>query len=318
MVGTFTNEYGGYHKYRTTAELFGANGGGGSLHPLGAANSGANEIYGDQQIGWVQLVQGGPSYPALWTNTAESWVDLSPPGATYSGLVAVHQGRQVGVYSLDNGQRRAAIWAGSADSFVDLHPDGALSSEARAVWDDGDQTSVGGYVVIPTQYGPQTHAALWTHINTTFNPSSFTLFRGSVVSGTLSSLFSSDDDHLALRPGAVFSTAEPPIQVILEGTSPEPSPPVLSFLLESHASISNAVQKISFYNFDTSEYELMDSRPAPSTDVEVRVNVVSNPSRFIEAGTLKVKARISYKALGPTFIYPWHARLDRARWVLPY
>ncbi len=136
-----------------------------------------------------------------------------------------------------------------------------------------------------------------------------------MVSGTLASLYSSDDERLVVRPGAVFSTAEPPIQVILEGRSPESSPPVLSFLLESHASIGNAVQKISF---DTSEYELMDSRPASTSDVEVRVNAIGNTSRFIEAGTLKVKARISYKALGPTFIYPWHARLDRARWVLPY
>jgi len=315
FCGTFTYPIGEEQVWVTRAKRFGGPGGGGSLHPEGAFASSAWKIHGDQQLGSVQLEEGGPTYTALWNNTPESWVDFNPPGNQGNGLSTLHQGRQGGSHS-DGVSYRAAIWAGSPELRTDLpQPEGALSSQVTAINDDGERTTAVGIVRYPDDV---VHAALWTHINTTFNPSSFSLFRGSVVSGNLASLFSSDDNRLVLRPGAVFSTAEHPIQVILEGTSPEASPPVFSFLLESHASIGNAVQKISFYNFDTSEYELMDSRPAWTSDVEVRVNVVSNASRFIEAGTLKVKTRISYKALGPTFIYPWHARLDRARWVLPY
>ena len=46
------------------------------------------------------------------------------------------------------------------------------------------------------------------------------MFRGSVLSGNLASLQNSDDDRLVMRPGAVFSNAEPPIQIILNATAP--------------------------------------------------------------------------------------------------
>ncbi len=55
-------------------------------------------------------------------------------------------------------------------------------------------------------------------------PASFTMFRGSVISGNLGALQSSDDDRLVMRPGVVFSSGEPPIQIILNATASSSSP----------------------------------------------------------------------------------------------
>ncbi|MBA3726559.1 MAG: hypothetical protein H0W86_08925, partial [Armatimonadetes bacterium] len=148
-------------------------------------------------------------------------------------------------------------------------------------------------------------------------PASYSMFRGSVISGNLASLENSDNDRLVMRPGAVFSNAEPPIQVILNTTAPSSSPSGFSFSLESNASIANAEQKISLYNYLIGSYEVLSTRMATTSDNTVNVYVTTNPSLFIEAATLDVQARVSYRALGPTFLYPWLGRIDRAWWTFP-
>ncbi len=148
-------------------------------------------------------------------------------------------------------------------------------------------------------------------------PTSYSMFRGSVISGNLASLQSSDNDRLVMRPGAVFSNAEPPIQVIVNATAPASSPSGFSFSLESNASIANAEQKISLWNFITDQYEVLDTRLATTSDDTVNVNVTTNTSRFIQPLTMAIRARVSYRALGSTFVYPWLGRIDKAWWAFP-
>jgi len=141
-----------------------------------------------------------------------------------------------------------------------------------------------------------------------------TVFRGSVSSGVLSNVYKSDDTYLVLRPGAVFSSSEAPVQLILIGTSPVATTTELRFSLEANSSASNITQKIEFYNPSTTLYELMDTRTATTTDSVAEVVVSSNPSRFIDSGTLAVRAKISGKAQGAVFAFPWLVKIDRAVW----
>ncbi|MBA3727393.1 MAG: PQQ-dependent sugar dehydrogenase [Armatimonadetes bacterium] len=150
----------------------------------------------------------------------------------------------------------------------------------------------------------------------TIVPGSFTMFRGSVLTGNLASLSVSDDNRLEMRPGPVFTNAEPPIQIILNATSPFSAPSSMSFMLESHASTSNIEQKISLYNFQTAAYEVLDTRTATTSDSTVVINVTTNVSRFVEAGTRNIRARVSYRATGAVFVYPWKARIDLASWTI--
>ncbi|MBA3725622.1 MAG: PQQ-dependent sugar dehydrogenase [Armatimonadetes bacterium] len=146
-------------------------------------------------------------------------------------------------------------------------------------------------------------------------PTSFSLFRGVLISGNLQSLSASDDNRLVTRPGPVFTNAEAPIQLILTSTSPFVAPSALSFKIESNCSVSNITQSVALYNFNTMSYETLNTGTAMTSDSTITINVSSDAARFIGPDN-ELRARISYKAQGTTFIYPWHSRIDHVQWTL--
>jgi hypothetical protein len=132
------------------------------LNPPGYSRSIGTGVSGDQQVGFgsalllpsgalVDSVGGtlaglsgslgrlllreafayaGP-HALLWSGTALSAVDLSPPGIPWSPATAVAGGRQVGwgAGPATNYYPRALLWSGSAESVVNLHallPPGAF------------------------------------------------------------------------------------------------------------------------------------------------------------------------------------------------
>jgi hypothetical protein len=252
---------------------------------------------------------------SLWNGTAASWVDLAPPGATESTAYAVNAGQQVGYADVDS-IRRASLWTGSPASWVDLAsllPAGFGTSEAKGISRVGAQTYVVGYGV--NNVTGRHEALMW--VSRSVAPTSFSMFRGTVFSGNLQSLLISDNDRLVMRPGPVLFSGEPPVQLRLNGTAPTASPNGFSFSVESHASFGNAQQAIWLWNYVLGGYELVDTRVSPTTDSVVTVTVRTNPSRFIQQGTLAIRALVSFRAIGPAVIYPWSARVDKIWWNFP-
>jgi len=149
----------------------------------------------------------------------------------------------------------------------------------------------------------------------TIPPLSFTLFRGLLISGNLQSLIQSDNNRLVIRPGVVFSSHEPPIQLIVDATSPNATPSRLEFSVEAHCSVQNIEQRIALYNFDTQAYETLNTSTATTSDSTVVAVVTSNPGRFVGIN-LQLRSRVAYKAQGPVFVYPWFARVDQVKWTL--
>nr|MBA3727000.1 hypothetical protein [Armatimonadota bacterium] len=117
------------------------------------------------------------------------------------------------------------------------------------------------------------------------------------------------------RPGVVFSSQEPPIQLIVNATSPDATPSRLEFSVEAHCSVPNISQRIALYNFDTQAYETLNTSTATTSDSTKVVVVLLNPGRFV-GPNLELRSRISYKAQGPVFVYPWFARVDQVKWTL--
>ncbi|HET6644975.1 MAG TPA: hypothetical protein VFG65_05700 [Fimbriimonadales bacterium] len=148
-------------------------------------------------------------------------------------------------------------------------------------------------------------------------PGSMSIDRGQAASGELSDLYDSNNSRLNVRPGAVFSTNENPISVVLEGTSPDATPTSFKFHVESSGSTTNIRQVVALYNFSTSQWVTLSTTTMGTSDGVVEVTA-SNPSQFLEPGTLKVRARLEYKATSPTFVYPYFAQVDQAVWkILP-
>lgn len=152
--------------------------------------------------------------------------------------------------------------------------------------------------------------------NNAVPPTSFSVLRGAVVSGDLTSLLYSDDNRLAVRPGLAFNSSLSPIQVLLSSTSFSTSASSISFSLESQASAPNIQQRIELMNFVTGSYESVDVRTASLSDSVANVLVAGDPNRFINAVTGAIQARVSYTPTGIFTGANWQARLDQAAWTV--
>jgi hypothetical protein len=141
-----------------------------------------------------------------------------------------------------------------------------------------------------------------------------TLIRGVVESGDVSSLFYSDDLRYELRGGITFSTAQSPVEMVLEAVGPDLQPARLEFAIEFHSTSPSIRQTIEMYNFDTNLYEIVDTRQSPTSDTVVVVAITSSPGRFVSAAGL-MRTRLAYKATAPVFAYPWRTRIDHVRWT---
>ena len=137
--------------------------------------------------------------------------------------------------------------------------------------------------------------------------------RGLVLSGTVNDLLFSEDSRLQMRPAPVLSTGEAPVRLLLEGTSHTSSPSSMTLRFEGHASAASIQRRVEAYNFSTSQWVEMNTGASSTSDATVDINV-PNPAQYVQAGTNKVRMRLSFKANAPVVAFPWTARVDRAVW----
>lgn len=145
-------------------------------------------------------------------------------------------------------------------------------------------------------------------------PTSFQMIRGLVLSGDLNSVLASDDNYLKLRPWIVLSGAEAPIQIVFEGTSPVQTPSQLRFAIESQTNVTNVERRVFLYNFVTNQWDDMGSSPSGPGDTVLEVTVPSNPERYVESGTRRLRALVWFKPTGLVLFYPWQAWIDHIFW----
>lgn len=140
------------------------------LNPSGYQASGANGVWGGQQVGAATPAGGEYGHAGLWTGHPDTWVDLHPAGYQSSQATAVWGGQQVGSADISGYPggplSRAGLWTGRADTWVDLHPwsedDPGWYSESWAVGVWGGQQVGGAYGRATANPYYMTHACLWT------------------------------------------------------------------------------------------------------------------------------------------------------------
>ena len=133
--------------------------------------------------------------------------------------------------------------------------------------------------------------------------------RGSIISGGLAQVLSSDDAYLRMRPGVTLVSTEAPVRVLFALTSPRPQIESFSITLETAASSASIRQWVEVYNFVTNEYETLDTRQATILDSTIRIDVTSNATRF-SSGAGQMRIRVNHKASQPVLSYPWNSRFD--------
>ena len=136
-------------------------------------------------------------------------------------------------------------------------------------------------------------------------PSALTMDRGVIISGGLGDLATSDDARVRMRPGLVFTNSEYPIRALIDGVSPDLTPSQLKVFVESQASTSGIEQRVEMFVHGTGVWEEVDRRfSTVNSDSSFEVTISTNPERFIDA-VGAMKARLSYRATGAVFTYPW-------------
>jgi T5SS/PEP-CTERM-associated repeat protein len=130
-------------------------------------------------------------------------------------------------------------------------------------------------------------------------PAEFNVIRGTYVSGGLTELATSDNADVSIRRSASDIQSRTEFEVASFATSANPS--FMSITLEGSVfARSNVVQTIHAYNFDTAQFELVDTRNASRfNDNSTTVELLGNLSRFVEDGTHVVVARVRYQSDNP-------------------
>ena len=148
----------------------------------------------------------------------------------------------------------------------------------------------------------------------TITPSAFTVVRGKLISGDLTSLASIDQNYLVVQTGVTINANDPPIQVVLNGNASQGTASNLEVDLTAHC-INGSGQAIDAWNWTTNSYVQIDSRNSTSTDSTVKVSI-PNPNQYIQSGTNAVQLRIRYFRVSGIVSIAWNSFIDQAIWKL--
>jgi len=133
------------------------------LTPFGSRGASVRAMTADTQVGFVKY--GNIDFPAVWHNSADTYVNIMPPEAYYSQVVATNGTVHVGWARILGVGDHACAWiSDSPDGYIDLHTSlgpNYVASDARAVSTDGRFVTVVGTALSNTG---RLEAVMWTAI----------------------------------------------------------------------------------------------------------------------------------------------------------
>lgn len=140
-------------------------------------------------------------------------------------------------------------------------------------------------------------------------PASVSILSGTPVSGGAIQLQASDDNYVRWQ-----NTGKRVLQISILGQASKAQLSELRLSVEAAVSGSVAIQEIALFDFAASTWVVMRQGAASSTDQNVIVATRDRPARFVEGGTRRVMARVSFMPSGNGKTTTT-ARLDRVAWT---
>jgi hypothetical protein len=192
----------------------------------------------------------------------------------------------------------------SQESFYfDFEPDGIFDETEIDQWPAGSEANM----LLKIEANPSGIVETRLPSNHLFQP-------GVEVSGGLADLWDSDNFYLVGAPGIVFSTANPPIRLVLTSTSTTTSPTQVAMQIEGKSTSASIQQQVEFWNYQTNAWVLADTRNTSTTDTAIQVIAPGTPAHYVNQTSRQIQTRLSYKAQGPVFVYPWRVSWDQTVW----
>lgn len=200
------------------------------------------------------------------------------------------------------------------DSFVIVQIDGVQTGQFTGLSEGQLVTTIGDIdLFITYTAGDGNDVALVNSVEVVV-PGDFDVTRGDHLTGAETELAESDNMDFTMRRSTTDVQAV--AQVELKTNSPYPTPSRIRIVLESSVFARTAVnQSIELFNFVTSSWESIDSRPATRfTDSTVTLLIAGDPERFVESGSQCMRARVTYQSENPRQLFS--ASIDRFNWVV--
>ena len=147
----------------------------------------------------------------------------------------------------------------------------------------------------------------------TTTPDDFDVVRGFHLSGDLADVLESDDSDLCYNPGIVLLEIEAPITLDFFGTLPNDSPLTLDVTIESSANTVGLDLTISFWNYNTSSWDVVGT-DTQSLNTDTVRTIAGNPADHVEAGTGEVRTRYEVRVVSFIFVFPWTDCVDHVFW----
>ncbi|MCH7905364.1 MAG: DUF1929 domain-containing protein [Armatimonadetes bacterium] len=145
-------------------------------------------------------------------------------------------------------------------------------------------------------------------------PESFNVTVGQLASGALSDLWQSDNQYVTIEDAPGPSPPQPPFQIEVETTSPLSSVAELTIKLEASCGLVGD-QRIELFNYETNQWDEVDTRTATGSDSVVEKTVALNPNDYMKPEGFAMKARISWFDPGGPGLERI-AKVDEVHWSL--
>lgn len=151
---------------------------------------------------------------------------------------------------------------------------------------------------------------------TEISPSSFEVWRGVYISGTLEDLLESDDRRVVIEQRYPFTPMDPNAGIIARATSNIQNPSKITLLVEVSSNFgpaSNSIQLIEAYNFSEMRWITLDQRETSSHDSTITLEITQGASNYVEPGTRSLAMRVGVYDRG-AFLPSWRLSIDWIRW----
>jgi len=244
----------------------------------------------------------------------------APPGANVQVSATVTNTSNLPAHNVEVSIAGAPVVTGSNPQVFATIPPG---QSVQGVWTITAQGSPGQqpltFSATSTSYGETFADSVQANLNVggpLLNPTNHTVLSGTVTGGGLPNVNASDNVYFTFRPGIVFSTAQSPLVIEFSANSVNGIPSSLSFTIEAAGSSGNLQQTIEMYDFVNQQWVQAEVDMLTTSDVTYTANAPGPPTNFVTPASGSVAVRVSVKASGPIFAYPWDYRIDLAGWAI--
>ena len=267
--------------------------------------------------GYSRTAGGNGTVAILWDpkNGIQSLGDL-PGGPVSATAHDVNNRNEVVGFGFDSQTVKAFRW--TAETGI-KSVDSLLTPYSRSRWSIFEAWSINDDGVIAAEafrIGQGEYRAVLVEPIPFSTAKVLNIVGGSLAGGQLDDTRDSDDSYLEVRPTSDLPSKEPPVWIEFEGSSPLESPATFVFRLETKVNTINLCQKIELFNFNTTNYELVETSDAGLNDDSITVVLNGNVSRFVDAKTKTVKARLAWSPVGLVTHFPWTVSIDQVAWII--